>query len=284
MSEVNELRLEEVEAILPDGWDGTSDFLESEPSLESLTVDPEDEGTETVPVAPVETPEIPAETEAPTTEPEAPAKMKVKVKFNHEELEMDEDEAAPLIQKGLNYQKIADKAESLEKQLSEYDDFAKTLSYTSTSEMMDAAKLNYFNVEVEKLVNDGVHQAIAEDLVRRSFADKAVEKAKAPVIDQEKVAAELKQKQRDDDLDAFVKAYPGVTTLPPEVHTMYNTGVPLTTAYERYKNTEAQRELQVLRQNQAAAAKAPVGGTTKNGPTAVKAEDPFLAGFESDKW
>lgn len=284
------LNLNADDVILPEGWDGESDILDQTPATEDPTIDQDAVEKPDEELVPAEGPDLLAEeeVETPTTETTETVKNKVKVKFNHEELELDEDEAATWAQLGMNSKKaIAQataKAEDLEKQLVEYDKFAKVLNYQSTSEMMEAAKVNYFNERVESLVNDGVHQAIAEDLVRRSMVDEAKNTVVLP--DPQVLAAEAETKMRDKDLDDFVARYPGITKLPPEVLVEYEAKgkVGLTAIYADYKTREAQKELQVLKQNQLAAAKAPVGGATKHGSTNAKADDPFSAGFNSDPW
>ena len=67
------------------------------------------------------------------------------------------------------------------------------------------------------------------------------------------------------------------------------TGVQLHAAYAEYEAKQARaesermrRENEILRQNTAAAAKAPVRGTAAGGSTEIKGKDPFLEGFLSD--
>lgn len=62
---------------------------------------------------------------------------------------------------------------------------------------------------------------------------------------------------------------------------MKTEGIPLTIAYERYKAKQVETQNKILKQNQSAAAKAPVASTTKNGPAATKPKDPFEEGFDS---
>lgn len=58
--------------------------------------------------------------------------------------------------------------------------------------------------------------------------------------------------------------------------------------YERGKSRaetrKLQRENQVLRQNAAAAMRAPVRGVGGGGDTKQEPEDPFLMGFNDEKW
>lgn len=264
------MNIEEMDdLILPEGFEeGTDIFAEEEeaPTTEQSNGGEEnDEAEETVT----------EEEEVPTTESEIPEdtpKARIKVKFNHEERELDEDEAAPLIQKGLNYDKIATKTKELEGKLGQTEKLAKMMGFESAEEMIAAAEENFIEQKVAKLVDEGVHEAIARDLVQRD-----VERNQP----QEQPRGD---NSRDEDLDEFVRLNPGVTKLPEEVLEAVRTGVPLTVAYERFKNKQAQDELKILKQNQSSAAKAPVGSATKHGSTKQKAKDPFEIGFDSDDW
>lgn len=84
--------------------------------------------------------------------------------------------------------------------------------------------------------------------------------------------------------------YPDYGTLPDEVAKAVLRGVPVVTAYLAYRDrqstqaTEAlKKENAALKQNAAAAAKAPVRGVTGGGATPGKS-DPFAKGFDSVQW
>jgi len=259
------------DAILPavytEGADIFADAVDDGAAPAIETPAPE-EGTEEA--APEE------ETPAIETQPaeELPTEKKVfKVKHNHEERDVTEDEAVPLIEKGLNYDKVSQRKAELETRQTQSDELASLLGYAGTDEMLEAARTNYIEQRVAALVDDGVHEAIARDLVQRDLDKK-------PVV--QKVETESPDAERDKDLDAFVKLNPGVTKLPPEVVEAVKNGVTLTLAYERFKNKQTLEENRILKQNQAAAAKAPVATTTKQGGAMGTAKDPFLAGFDSD--
>lgn len=85
--------------------------------------------------------------------------------------------------------------------------------------------------------------------------------------------------------------YPDFKETPQEVADAVSKGAPLLTAYVAYREKQAsktaaalQKENSVLKQNAAAAAKAPVRGVTGGGDTKPKAKDPFEAGFDADIW
>lgn len=261
---------EKDDLILPEGFEEGKDIFTLADEEEAPTTEQIEEAEE------IDMAEEKEEEEAaPTTEQEEPepvSKTRIKVKFNHEEREMDEDEAAPLIQKGLNYEKVVSKTKELEGKLGQSEKLAKMMGYTNADEMIAAAERNFIDQKVAKLVDEGVHEAIARDLVARELDRNQPEKT-TPIED-----------TRDKDLDEFVRLNPGVTKLPEEVVEAVKGGVPLTVAYERFKNKQAQDELKILKQNQSSAAKAPVGPATKHGSTKQKAKDVFEIGFDSDDW
>ena len=259
---------EKDDLILPEGFEEGQDIFAEED--EAPTTEQPDEADEIDEAEETEE----AEEEAPTTEQEteeSKPKAKIKVKFNHEERELDEDEAARLAQMGLNYEKVANKAKDLETRLGQAEKLAKQMGFSSAEEMISAAETNFIEQKVAQLVDEGVHEAIARDLVQRE-------------IERNQPGPKEEATKKDDDLDEFVRLYPGVTKLPEEVIESVRTGVPLTVAYARFEKKQAQEEAKILKQNQSSAAKAPVGSTTKHGSTKPKAKDAFEMGFDSDEW
>lgn len=286
----NEILSLEDEPILPEGWDGESGLLEMQeaeeiPTTEEPTAEHEtdtEEGTTDADAADVETEEG---EDAPTTEPTTEIQMpkpKVRVKYNHEEREMELDEAAQWVQKGLHHDKINpiyEKAATL----------AKQMGYKTADELLQAAEDNLIKQQVQELVDEGVHESVAETVVRAKLGmlrNPEVE----PEAEPETVAPDpvaVRQAEIDRDIDLFVKAYPGVTQVPDAVlKTCRETGTPLVAAYAKWEAEQARHELKILKQNQAAAAKAPVGGATTHGSVNTKAQekDPFTEGFNSDVW
>lgn len=212
----------------------------------------------------------------------------IKVKYNHEEREIGLDEAAVLAQKGLNYDKLDERMRGYEASNSRFEKLAKNLGYESIEEMMDAAEENFVNARISDLVDAGNTEAMARFLVEQ-------EMAKAAPTDNEQTSGQQSMPNsvsdaapisdaRKGEIDEFVRAYPGVVNLPPEVIEDHQRGVRLLVAYERFQNKAALEELKILKQNQASAAMAPVTGVTgKAGPRDVDPEetDPFLKGFNS---
>ena len=256
--------------ILPEGFEEGQDIFELSETEEAPTIEQSEEGE----VIDAAAEDVDDADPGPTIEQkadDAPTKAKIKVKFNHEERELDEDEAAPLIQKGLNYDKIVHRSKELETKLSQSEKLAQMMGYRDSSEMISAAEANFIEQRVAQLVDEGLHEALARDIVQRDL-----EKNTQPAAPQ--------KSSYEDDLDEFVRLNPGVTQLPEEVVAAVSGGIPLTVAYERYKTKQIQDELKILKQNQSSAAKAPVGSATKHGSTKQKAKDAFEMGFDADDW
>lgn len=284
------------EAILPDGFDpSNADFKLSdwdnptEPTVP--TTEPEavvsTESTE-------QTGETTVSTEEPTTTPEeteVPAiPQTLKVKFNHEERELTLDEATEYAQKGMNYDKLEEKVRAYEEANAKGLDLAKKLGYKDVEEMHEAAANNLYKRKVKELVEAGNTQAMAEFLVKQEMGQ-APTPTPTEEKPQEKPTPEPSKStipnERKAELDEFVKAYPNVTTLPDEVVAANRAGTRLLVAYERFLNKGVQKENAILKQNQAAAAKAPVTGVTGRPSTETEKtfdDDPFMKGFNSDEW
>ena len=85
--------------------------------------------------------------------------------------------------------------------------------------------------------------------------------------------------------------FPDFKEMPDEVALAAANGSNLLTAYVAYRNKQTskaaaslKKENEVLKQNAASAAKAPVKGVTGGGSTNTKPKNDLLAGFDSDDW
>ena len=93
--------------ILPEGYEATPS---EEPQAENITTDTDnvEQVAEDTTEATDTTQEVQEQTEAAKEEA-----RKLKIKFNHQEMELGEDEAIPYIQKGMNYDKLQEQLNSL---------------------------------------------------------------------------------------------------------------------------------------------------------------------------
>ena len=284
----------EADMILPEGFDPNAEeqvFMgdtadeapaaEATPTTEQPAAEPE----------PPATPESEPATQEPTTTPEPeqvppPAPQTIKVRYDREDREITLDEARIYAQKGMNYDRIAQRASEQEGRLSRYEQMAKMFGFDNAEAMMTQAEQNFIETKVKDLVDQGNSEAVSRFLVSQEMATLRKSQPQSPAQEQTGMTAE-----RRAELEEFNAAYPDVTKIPDEVFAMHQNGTRLKTAYEIYTNklalarAEAEKkaaldELAILKQNQAAAAKGPVTGTVgKAEPEKPEAEDPFLKGF-----
>lgn len=291
------LNLQNDDAILPEGFDPNDEnfsvdkFFEEPAAEEPTTV--QEPVAEDAPVAEPQVEEqLTVEQQLANADVKEPTKaieqaqvpQTIKVKFNHEERELSFDEAATLAQKGMNYDKLEEKIKAFETANAQTERLAKQLGYGSAKEMIEAAGQNYRDRMKRELVEAGNTEAMAEFLVDQKLGKATIIDTPATEPQVEPTPEPTKSAipdRRKEEIDEFIKAYPDVTKLPDEVIKDNQNGVRLLVAYERYQNKAAQSELAILRQNQAAAAKAPVTGVAgKAAPDPVQPEDPFMKGFD----
>lgn len=258
--------------ILPDDFEAT-------PSGENTEVI-EENGQQTL-----ETEDTPAEEvqeQEQTTEQQQPTELpKIKIKFNHEEKELGYDEAVPLIQKGMNYDKITQQLEGLKSdpRLSFVEELAQANNMT-VNEYIDAVKKNQYESEVQKLVEQNIPEEYAREMLEnKKFRQEMTAKQKAE-------SEAIKQKETEQrQIKEFAEAFPGITAdkIPDEVLEKVQAGTPLKFAYMEYQMKQLETENKILKQNKTNTKKAPVGSVAVHGSNSTGLEDPFLSGFESIK-
>lgn len=313
---------EELDDLMPDGYADGDDFFEpsawtgsteeeSAPSDESGLGEENSVGNGEGEAAPAieqpadaETGEAGADgTEVPATEPVVPAepkpsKIRVKYQFNHQDVEeeLDESQLPERMQMARTadlYKERATKAQSVVKQA---EAAAKVLGYESPAALINAVVGNAREAERVSLVSKGTPTEIIDDYLARKYpeiseaqvAEEEPEPAPAAPAQAQPVARDLGTEAR-----ALLAAYPELVgqKLPAAVTTAWAAGKPLTEAYREYKETQQKaesdalrKENQILKQNAASAAKAPVSGVSRNGSADTKPTDHFVAGFDSDDW
>ena len=217
------------------------------------------------------------EVEETTPEP-VPEPYKLKVKFNHEDMEIPEDEAVPLIQKGLNYDKLQDRYNQIQNdpRLSKYDkvsQVSKLLGYQSDEQMIDALYQNYYQLTAQTrgLTPQQIQREHELNQEREQFQ-------------QEKQTAQ-QQRQTNVMYDKFMSTFPDVQTkdIKPETWEKVRGGMDLTTAYVEQKNSELTEKYKLLEQKLKNKNAAPVSGVTTHGATTTQGKDPFELGFDSVK-
>ena len=256
------------DALLPDGWDGETDFFawasgeakeadepvaESEDKSDTEEQTEEESGTEESEEAPTTGTEAEEDGEsgtddgeAPTTQPE-PKEQSTKIRFdaniNHrvKSVEIDQSELPDLYQKAYAADKFRSKLNAKTAELEEAEVVSKILGYDSVKAMLAAAKQSFEDNEIERLTSEKVHPTIAKDTVTRrirEIEESVVKNRKAAPPEEEAEAKPTKAGERDfaPEVADLLEAYPELRgkTLPKEVVDATLQGQNLTVAYTRY--------------------------------------------------
>ena len=290
---------EEEDVMMPDGYGTGDDFFADEWTGQDADAQPEPEQEDE--------PEEPKE-DAPTTEqteedheaqePEAetpedaPRRLRFKARVDREDMDVDigEDEVPALYQLAKAGERWKAKNDTMRQQVEHYEQIAKGMGYATVDEMIQKTAEGYKAAKVQELMEQGTPQTIAEDYVDRMMQREA---AKAPDPEPEEPTTEAHERNIQAEAQELIVARPDLKTrqLPMEVVEAWRNGENLLNAYNRYEarqkeaeNQKLKKENNILKQNAAAAAKAPVKGVTGGAPTDTEPEDPFLKGFDSDPW
>jgi hypothetical protein len=256
----------EDDAILPD--DFQADLPQAEETLEETPVSEE-----------VDT----LETEQTEEEQQlTPEQLRFKVKYNHEEQELGYDEAVPLIQKGMNYDKIQQQFDELrnDPRLSFVEELAQEQGM-DVNEFVESVRI----AREEQKLNELIQQNIPEEYAREILESKKFrEEQKA-----EKQRQQEEQK-KNAEFGEFFEYYkqangkdfdPQNEQIPQEVWDLNQQGVPMKFAYMQHHNRQLQAQLKTYKQNEENAKRAPISGTTNYGSHETTSEDEFLRGFNS---
>ena len=175
----------------------------------------------------------------------------LEVEFLGEKKRLTASEARTLVQKGLNYDHVAQQRDELknapERRLIE--SLAKQNGMKPEEYLRHAQQLADERADAEeyqRLISAGNKPETARELLklRREAARKEAEREAAR---QQQEAEESRQRtereRRDADFRAFVKAYPDVKTLPDDVARAVAQGESVLTAYQRHENAELRRLL-----------------------------------------
>lgn len=291
---------EEEDAMMPDGYGTGDDFFADEWTGQDADAQPEPE-QEAEPEEPkedaptTEQPEEDHEAQEPETEtpPEdAPRRLRFKARVDREDMDVDigEDEVPALYQLAKAGERWKAKNDTMRQQVEHYEQTAKGMGYATVDEMIQKTAEGYKAAKVQELMEQGTPQTIAEDYVDRMMQREA---AKAPDPEPEEPVPESHERNIQAEAQELIVARPDLKMqqLPMEVVEAWRNGENLLNAYNRYEarqkeaeNQKLKKENNILKQNAAAAAKAPVKGVTGGAPTDTEPEDPFIKGFDSDPW
>lgn len=185
--------------------------------------------------------------------------LKIPVTFLGKEMELTAEEAAALAQKGLNYDHIKAKADTLETKLTQLE-----------SRSLEGQK----KTQLEELKAQGYPEEIANELITLR-AEKAQREREEAAQQAEKQAEEKRQQVLAD----FIKEYPDVSPKdwPDEMRQAYAQGRDIVAVYRAIENKKLKDEIQALKQNKTNKEKSI--GTVKGTGAAKTDSDPFLAGL-----
>ena len=200
------------------------------------------------PIIPDEEPAEPQADEEPAedTTPEAdtkPEPYKLKIKYNHEEMEIPEDEAVPLIQKGMNYDKLQERYNAIQNdpRLSKYqkiEQVSKLLGYQSDEQLIDALYQNYYQLTAQQ----------------RGLTPQQIQKEHELNQERERLQREQEtiqhQQQANAMYERFLQSFPNVQPqdIKPETWEKVRNGMDLTAAYVEQRNQELETQLKLLKQ------------------------------------
>ena len=281
---------EEDAAFLPDGWQEGDDFF-ADPSTwsgaaqqtgQSDETQSEEESTEDG----METEEAPTtgeaeetddqsaeqETEEQSGQTEEPVKRSriLKLKVNHEDQEVDiesmtDDELIAALQKSRAFDAMKD----------------------------EQAKARYREVYHEQ-VAEGMTPAAAKLVAANEVGGKNYPLEDTAEPEKPSTPAPTVQTPTRDfvqEVQQLKALYPDFKEMPDEVAKAAANGANLLTAYLAYREKQTskaaaslKKENEVLKQNAASAAKAPVKGVTGGGATNTKPQHKLLDGFDDDTW
>lgn len=245
--------------------------------------------------------EAPAIEQTEVVEAKPSNKRRVKYQYNHEDVETEVDidtDLPELLQKARSTDRYKERIGQMQKRLDRIEATAKALGHDSGDNFLDAILSTARQTERDELIAKGTAEIIADDYVARKYAvpDAPAEESDSSPEQtaQSAPAPETVPAQRDYHAEALelLRAYPDMAgkQLPQEVVAdAVANNRPMVEAYRIYREKLNADEMERLRkensirkQNEAAAAKAPVSGVTKGGSTEQKATDPFLKGFWED--
>lgn len=290
------------DALLPEGWGGAEgeDIFDpntwggSDPDGEEETTGVEGEDAEEEDSSPTTEGEDDSTTDAedgegdPTTDADADdGKLHFRVDIDHQEqdIALDPAELPTLYQKAQVLDRYQTRARELEAELARFDKIAKGLKYADRNAMHDGIVDSIVQTYMDE--HPGVPDDMARDYVTRKF-----ELEKLPAAEDAKPQETGGRDYRAEVAELF-RAFPNARNerIPDEVtNDAIATGKPLLQVYMDYKLKQtsakaktAEKENKILRQNAAAAQKAPVRRSTGGGQTDNRPSDPFLEGFSSDE-
>lgn len=238
---------------------------------------PDDFAEDAPPQAEIEVPTDTVEDTKPTETVEEPTQEtpKLKIKYNHEEREIDLEEAKVLAQKGMNYDKLQERVNQLQSN--------PALELVQQQAERYGMTVEQYVEEVRKADEQARLDELLQQNIPEEYAKEMLENRKFREQYQAQQKAQEEQIRRDQEALDFVQTFPNVKKedIKPETWAKIEQGVPLKFAYMEQMNQELMTRIQVLEQNQKNLQQAPVQGVSTHGHQEDAESDPFMEGFNS---
>jgi hypothetical protein len=242
---------------------------------------PLSEGTTDIEETPVKTESQPQET-VDTEATDIPQQQLLKVQFNREEREIPIDEAIPLVQKGLNYDKVQERLQALESdpRLHFVEELANEAGM-DISEYLEAARQWREQQQLDELIQQNIPEEYAREMLEsRKFRQQ---------LDSERQAKQ-EEEHRNSEFNEFFNYFreangrdfvPNQDEIPASVWQANENGIPLKYAFMENEISQLRNQIQTLKQNETNSQRAPISSETNHGGQEIASEDPFLQGFNS---
>lgn len=298
---------EEMDAILPDGWNDVEGADIFDPSTwggddTAADAQEDDEATDEG------NPEEETEDQTRTTEEETGSqtepsyeiddpttvvideennKLVFQANIDHvpQNIALDPADLPAIYQKSLVLDRYQKRATDAEAELARWDKLAAGLKYENRAALLEGL----FEGAVQDFIAE--HPSVPEEMAR-DYISRQFDVAPAPAKAEEQETPTSGDRDFKQEVAELFRAYPNARTerIPDEVtNDALSMNKPLVQAYADWKArtasakaTRAERENKILKHNQAAAARAPVSKVTGGGKTDTRPVDDFLRGFEDD--
>lgn len=162
----------------------------------------------------------------------------LEIQYNKEVVRLDKEKAKEYAQKGMNYDKIKQRLDSLESdpRLSFVDSMAKKYDMT-TQEYLDAVADQQEAEAIEQLADE---KGLPEDVARELYESK---KFREQYLQTQQLQSEEQRQKKM--LQDFIETYPDVKAdqIPSDVWKIFEQGVDLVSAYARYENQNLRQQL-----------------------------------------
>lgn len=207
---------------------------------------------------------------------ETPEEPFLNITYNKEAVALDREKAIELSQKGMNYDKLMEKYNSLanSRGLSYLESIAQKNNMT-IDELIDYQEQQELESQIQELVNKNIPEEYAREFVEsKNFRNQYQEQQKQQQQQQQQEQEMAKQQQE------FMELYPDVAPkdIPDEVWKDWENGTNLAFAYMKYERKQMSQQLKEMKTNENNVKKTFItGGIKKQG--AAEVEDDYLKGF-----